>query len=511
VSAIELELKLDARPEDLPAIRAWLAAQPAASGKPRVQRLDNRYFDTPERHLAHSGMALRLRRSGRGWVQTLKAGAAPGALSARREWEQPVPGPALALAALARTPLGTLGSARQLRQRLQPVFDAQVRREAWPLRLADGTTVELAIDTGLLRATPPGARRPRRAPLCEIELELVDGDAQALLDFAALLAQQWLLLPQPLSKAARGYRLADAAAQEPAAQPAKVQLPALDRAAPTAHALADALAAMQQALLHDCAHAASDDIEFVHQARVALRRLRSALRAFAKPAGLARRQWPDAALRTLGRLLGAARDWDVFTADTLPRLARWLGEAGESHAAEALAAAARRQRAQAREALAAHLRAPAHGQTMLALEACIWRLRQQRGGAAFARSAAEVLARRHRAVLRRCERLAHRSAEELHRLRIEVKRLRYGLDLCAGLYAQARLAPYREALAALQDELGRLNDDAVAHALLKALQAPDALRQRHAERCAQRRLQRLPAIAADATRLALAACPWDGD
>ncbi len=64
--------------------------------------------------------------------------------------------------------------------------------------------------------------------------------------------------------------------------------------------------------------AISDDPDFVHQMRVALRRVRRALKVFRHTsADEARKKW-DARLRRLARALGAQRDWDVFYAETMP-------------------------------------------------------------------------------------------------------------------------------------------------------------------------------------------------
>jgi len=66
----EIELKFDVEPE----ARRALASVPALAGRPRRTLMRSIYFDTPEALLASRGMALRLRREGRRWVQTLKAG-----------------------------------------------------------------------------------------------------------------------------------------------------------------------------------------------------------------------------------------------------------------------------------------------------------------------------------------------------------------------------------------------------------------------------------------------------
>src|SRR5690348_1986903 len=106
----ELKFLLDAAAE------ASLKAHPALKAPERTQQLRSTYFDTPGRRLQRSGMALRLRDTGKGVVQTLKAGGRGGVT--RGEWEAKV-GEGLDLGALEATPAAEAldGAGRKL----QPV------------------------------------------------------------------------------------------------------------------------------------------------------------------------------------------------------------------------------------------------------------------------------------------------------------------------------------------------------------------------------------------------------
>ncbi len=84
----EVELKLRLRPEDADALEA---SSLLAGESVRAQQRSI-YFDTPDHNLAKAGLTLRIRRSGRKRIQTVKAdGASSAGLFARPEWERPVP------------------------------------------------------------------------------------------------------------------------------------------------------------------------------------------------------------------------------------------------------------------------------------------------------------------------------------------------------------------------------------------------------------------------------------
>ncbi|WP_111412983.1 CYTH domain-containing protein [Billgrantia lactosivorans] len=165
-----------------------------------AQRLANTYFDTPEGDLESARLALRLRRRDDSWIQTLKAsGDGSGGYSRRREWEWPVAGGSLDRAGLAALPpMATLGA--QVLARLEPRFATDFERRLWRLELAEAT-IEVALDQGEIRAAG------RRVTINELELELKDGDPQALWSLALAFAETVPLRPADASKAARGSAL----------------------------------------------------------------------------------------------------------------------------------------------------------------------------------------------------------------------------------------------------------------------------------------------------------------
>ena len=526
----EVELKLLVPP----AQHARLQSRLRAFGVPRVQMVDSVYFDTAARALARAGLALRLRRQGRRWLQTLKTGGGEAALATRDEWEVPVAAGRLQFAALpaaARAQLRAAGvaSARPLR----PVYRTRFRRSAWTVE-RDGATVELALDDGQIVA---GAQRE---PILELELELKAGPAAALPALArAIMAPPRRavlpLLPLGASKAARGQRLADPlplrAAKASGARLGEGLRPKL----PAGAALRCVLANGLEVLLAN-AHGLRrrDEPEFVHQARVALRRMRSALRLLARdttvPAALI------SELRWLASALGPARDADVLVTSTLPAVlaaltappsaaqsaaasAAWSAppsappSAEKAGAVRSLLAAARRRRVRGRRLARA---AVGSGRfALLALDLLAWtRSPHDERERTLRQLAPRRLASAHRRLLRAGRFFAALPPAEQHAVRILGKRLRYALDLFAPALpapAAAAAANYGAVLAQLQEELGALNDAAVAAATLPELSGDAALLAAARSALAGGRLQQLErvvAVEAGLRALAQTRPPW---
>src|SRR5258706_3397010 len=113
----EVELKLDLDPAAQRRLRRLAPLKGASPKRSTLLALD---FDTPDCELAARQMALRLRRWGRRWVQTLKGGrSGAGGLQARDEWEYPAGAqPVLDLARFRDTPLAEIPRADKLHERL---------------------------------------------------------------------------------------------------------------------------------------------------------------------------------------------------------------------------------------------------------------------------------------------------------------------------------------------------------------------------------------------------------
>jgi inorganic triphosphatase YgiF len=261
----EIELKLLVDADRMAHFGAAPVIAANARNKGSHKRLKSIYYDTPERALRRAGLSLRVRQSGTRFVQTVKSDVVDDPLR-RGEWEASVPSlaPDLALAMpfIPEKLRGQLDT-----QPLEAVFTADIHRHTRIVDLPSGT-VEVAFDRGDLTAGG------RSMPVSEIELELKSGGASAIYEIALRLAEHGTVRPSIRSKSARGFDLA--ADQPPSARrPRKLGLdPSV--------ALDEAFAAiLRSCFLHllQSLPAAEDgrNSEGVHQLRVSLRRLRSAL------------------------------------------------------------------------------------------------------------------------------------------------------------------------------------------------------------------------------------------
>ena len=479
-TAMEIELKLRLPPSALDALRADPLLAPVRATR---KQLDNLYFDTPQRRLARAGIALRLRRDGRRWLQTVKGGSnSQAGLHQREEIEFGVAGPALEWKPLAGTAFEPV--LKPLKNQLDVQFRTRFKREIRQLRGATGAEIELAIDQGEILAGN------HSEPLCEVEMELLNGSVDDLFTLAMQLAERHPLVLDSRSKAERGSRLAQGA---PLAPPVKAAMPQLP---PDAGAQTVARLAIEECLAHWQANEAGflaqpGNSEYLHQVRVAVRRLRVACGPLARAA-----RWHDEALapvtralRKLGQRLGAARDWDVFIEETWPPLVSHLDDAALR---QALQEAAELLRDTARLQARAALEGREAQRLLLQLGRCL-----AQPDKATIESPDDLTARLDQLdhTLRRAlPRLARLSPARLHRLRIAAKKLRYLTEFVGSRYNSGAVDDWLAWLKHAQTIFGGRNDQVVALTRIKALCAsaePPSSKAHHALLAALRK-QPLP-------------------
>lgn len=264
-------------------------------------------------------------------------------------------------------------------------------------------------------------------------------------------------------------------ATHPVQAPSKAADPILSGDMRAAGAMGEIMTGALTHLRANQPSAASGDVEGVHQIRVAVRRLRSALvlfRPHLEPHAAGRF---ETELQRTGRVFGDARDWDVFCTETLVRANADCGAE-----VELLLAAAEPRRDAAHWHLRAELDGPAFAHLCDGLAEWADRASADPAGVGdgrmrrkLERVAPDLLDRLARKVDRRGRHLRTRPAEELHALRKSLKKLRYGMDFLAGLYGRKSVDAFRHDCKALQETLGRINDSAAAARLGSTLDAGD--------------------------------------
>ncbi|MEE4342824.1 CYTH domain-containing protein [Pseudomonas alliivorans] len=203
----ETEIKLRVSRETLAALREHpLLKKRNKSGWERLD-LSNQYFDTPERELAHAKVALRIRRDGDQIIQTMKTrGQSVAGLSERNEYNWDLPKAKLDLKKLEGD-CWPEQLAELDKKTIKPLFTTDFVREKAEIAWGRGkakVVIEAALDLGQVVAGK------QKEEICELELELREGEPAALLELAAELAATLPLMPCDISKAERGYRLLDA-------------------------------------------------------------------------------------------------------------------------------------------------------------------------------------------------------------------------------------------------------------------------------------------------------------
>jgi inorganic triphosphatase YgiF len=430
--------------------RALAADSRLAAGLHR-RPLTSIYFDTPEFALAQRRAGLRLRRVGRAWLQTLKCELPDAPEYQRGEWEWPVARAALDFTKLVETPLAGWFEKPRNRLALAPCFETRFARSAALIEFGP-SSIEVAIDRGKLIAGD------RAEPILEFEMELKAGPVEGLYEAAHAFNRDYALMPEPRSKAARGFALVTGNV----AAPMKAGRLQIDPDATVEQAF---VSVILHCIAHLQANAAgvrsAEDPEYVHQARVALRRLRSALVTFRRAVPRSASDSMSNEARALATAMGDARDLDVFEDETLKPLARAGHQPLLAATHEQLELLRRKAHRHAAEALSP----PRYTAFVLDLhswlERCGWRLdakaaEVQRSN--ILRFAASTLDRRHRAVLSAGALPSSMAPAARHELRIAIKKLRYAAEFFSSLFPVKASAPYLDAMAQLQQALGTLND-----------------------------------------------------
>jgi triphosphatase len=320
----------------------------------------------------------------------------------------------------------------------------------------------------------------RSMPVCELELELKSGEPQHLFELALEILDVVPFELETISKAEQGYRLLSGYTADPVNGDAPVFA--------KTDMLADALKAQVWSCLQHFQDNLSgvmghgvmvgDDAEYLHQMRVALRRLRVVLR-------MAEKVRADKQLTKLYNdvsdlciALGKIREWDVFIDQTVqPMCKRKPGHAG----LQALLMASELQRTACYSVLRDD--AQVRESQRLLLRFAIWmngKYWKPSGRQPQAQDfATRRLSKLTKRFVRSGQQLDTADAAQLHALRILAKKLRYSAEFFASLYDKKKAGAYLVSLSKTQDVLGLINDVAAAHRLLDGLATDAALAGHH--------------------------------
>lgn len=213
----EIELKFIVSPQATDALRDQLNA--LSNEQHEARSLVNTYYETPDSQLRQHDMGLRIRSKGHQYEMTMKtAGRITGGLHQRPEYNVPLSEPVLDLSLFPADMWPAGLDVAALQQQVAPLFSTNFTRQTWIVRQGE-SRIELALDQGAVVAGS------LEEPISELELELLEGEAGALFTLAGQLVHIPGLRMGSLSKAARGYHLAQGASVRPLKPLTQLTLP----------------------------------------------------------------------------------------------------------------------------------------------------------------------------------------------------------------------------------------------------------------------------------------------
>lgn len=457
----EIELKFLASEQDFKAAQnSELLGSHGGLGK--VERLKSTYFDTETRDLQRHKMVLRMRKRGKSYVMGLKSSASEsqGPFD-RGEIEIASSSPLPDLDLFGKDVADEIAGLTAGRT-LQPCYATDIKRNAYQLA-TETAEIEVAFDTGFIVAGDS------KQPVREIELELKSGDTADLYRLGLKLVEAFPMRLGVMSKSERGALLSSGTcvtATRPQSPVSKEQ--SVDEAISAIIG-----ACIGQFTANWTAFETGDEVDAVHQMRVSLRRLRTALAFIHREFPCAELEELRAAAKEVAGAMGEARNWDVFTARVHDGPASFMtSESGFATLIEA----ASEQRNAGYDAVRSLLADSRTTRFVLSVQALVaehgWR--NALSGAELPKLTAPVvsfaspcLAYLHKRVRKRGRGLAHLSPEARHKVRIALKNLRYAVDFFADLFPGSK--PYSRAVAQLQDVLGGLNDIEMIRDLVQRL------------------------------------------
>jgi len=491
----ELKFELDQTQGSSDGSAPWLPDGIRAATPRTLQTI---YYDTPKEKLRKRHTALRVRKSGDEFLQTIKQNGVGN--FARGEWEQSIDGPQPRLRAARCTPIEHFMAKRRQREKLKPLFEVDVQRRSCDVVKAN-SVIEASLDEGHLEA------EGHRLPIRELEFELKHGDPSHLFEAAREIVGKAPLRLSFLSKGERGYRLREQSLTKP--------LPASSAQFRRRASAKEAMQAIARTCLHDLTSnvgtiEGEHAVEGVHKTRIAVRRLRAAMTLFKKITKDEESDRLRGEMKWLSDLLGEARDLDVLQMESALPKARDLS--GGRELVEVIA----QKRHAAHEKLLEAARSQRFYLFLIDLVRWIedgnWlKVKSKQGNRPVARFARTAIARCRKRLLKRADHLKKLAPQARHQVRIDGKKLRYMTEFLQPLAkSKEQRREHRrfvKQLEKMQTSLGTLHDaEARGDFFRDIAEAPPALTPQDGAASAALSLAETSAEDADLLREAASAC-----
>jgi inorganic triphosphatase YgiF len=456
---MEIELKFQIPAESKAPLEKFIQSKGGTS-----KRLRAKYFDTDDRLLARSNIALRLRKEGHVWYQTLKVAPQAAAVIRHEDTVRLVtpPGTAPVLDTSRHSSSDQWTKIDKLLRHdaaheLKTLYETDLKRLSVDLRTRRGL-INYAIDTGSilttikeidpLLTTLGHTVEPLKLPVTEIELELVSGSNMALIEAGTRLVRDYGVWLDVRTKSMRGDSLAKA---KLIMAPAKAQSVKISDDLSLEEFFETVRKECVRHALVNASQLASEEgylPEHIHQLRVALRRLRTVLKLFSRVHNFEVQTWSDQA-KFLAAQLGKNRDIDAMSESIWPELRKINAPLVEFSAQEGI------------QSPALIVREGKIQSWFLELIGRDLQSREQNTQSHWS-AIMPIIIKWQKKCAKRAKNFASLTVEERHELRKKMKRLRYSLEFIEGECKNAKFRHFSKVLARAQNELGIYNDLQVA-------------------------------------------------
>lgn len=435
---MEIELKFQ-----LPESKKKSVLQALSKQKAQKIQLQAKYYDTAERLLAKNYVAIRLRQEGEHWIQTFKAASKNhlqrieediylGKCAQEPELDLSLYKHNQTVQTVLHEVLGEAPAELQLQ------FQTNVQRTFHVFEF-EGSHIEVCLDDGEIR-TPTD-----HAQICEVEFELKQGSAADLIQFAKTWVDQYQLWLDVRSKAERGNLLAQGKVVSAATKAKSLNL---DKDVSAEQAIKQIIENTLNHILPNAAAIADGvaEADHIHQARVGLRRLRSALKHFSNWSAQIDPKW-ESQLAEIFRALGQSRDNDAIQDSVVPLVKQVCDfdfpfpENVDANIAGLLSDSKT---------------------TQLFLSLFSFSYSDQQSKSKLSKQAAKSLTKLYQKILKDAAQFSSLAVEQQHRTRKRVKQLRYCIDFIAGIYPEKQVQQFLNKLQPIQEYLGFYNDLFVA-------------------------------------------------